>query len=865
MRALWLIFCFILPILSFGQARRAQNLMEKEKYEAAYELLLKSTGKDSLASAEKFVLSQLFMTTNYSLYNVDSAYAYILASLEDLENSDDKTVSRLEKDNFDDEALNQQKYVIEIIAFQSAREIHTEQAYITYLKEYSTSIQVDSAITFRNAVAFENASKRHTYIGYKSFFENYPGAKEVVEARDRYERLLFEKHTQDGKLASYINFLSNYPNTHYRSICERQIYIISTGTNQVADYVSFIRKYPKSYYSLAGMDMLYHLSKYDSLVLIYPQLTISDSLIEAVSLAQETMILVPNEDKYQFVNLFNRIILDGLSWVEESLKCSPPDDVILATRDSVTGLYGRNGELIHEGEFTSTEVIDHGYIFVSESSGVKLTHKSGGLPGQKSHRNLLLTFPFLAYQDDDKWGMLSTTGLPILSEAYDTIYNFHNNILVQKDGKMGVFPHYTFFPALDGNAINIDLSFDSIEPVDNNYLLIAAGQQEGLMNRQLEFVVPMADQAIDIIENGYFIERGDSIFNSTFSDKWFIEIADNESWSIGRTKTVDLVKYGVASTFLFDEAQLLGTYGLLASRNDSTFLMLDDSSKLLIKSNQKIKALPMLSTSEKSGHYSLTIANKKLPDILDRFGKKVNLPRFIKVFDLGEEYLLVQNRKNYSIFDNYGKPLLKNIDGASYLGEGLLSVFTDRKFGLFSKQDSVNIPMMYNKHLQQISDTLFIAQLENKTGIVNKENETILPFQYSAIIPWNDTLVFVKMGYRQAIVNLQTKRTLVDQLSGWEPMFENKDEQFIKLMRNGQYGIFSSKKGLILDATFSEVSNIGTNLAPVYKAEKYIDEADLYILLYYNRDATLFKKLVLSADQYKALNCDDIRLSSESP
>ena len=865
MRALWLIFCFILPILSFGQAKRAQNLIEKEKYEAAYDLLLKSTSKDSLASAEKFVLSQLFMTTNFAFYNIDSAYSYILASLVDFDNSDDKAVSRLEKDNFNSIALTQHKQFIEVTAFKTTKTINSENAYIIYLEDYPTAVQKDSAINFRNAEAFKTAARTDTYKSYMSFFEKYPMAQEVTDARTHYERLLFEHFTREGKLADYVNFLSDYPNTPYRSNCERQIFIISTGTNQVADFVSFIRKYPKSSYSKVSMDMLYHLSNYDSLVSIYPQLIITDSLIEAASLTHETMILVPNEDKYQFVNLSNRILLDDLSWVEGSLKCSPPKDVVLATHAGVTGLYGRNGELISKGEFDNSEELDHGYIIVSGFNQVMLTHKSGGLFGQTSHNKLLLTFPFLAYQDDDKWGMLSTTGLSILPEEYDSIFSFHNNILLQKDGKMGVFRNNSFYPALDGNGLNLALPFDNVEPVDENYLLIINGEQEGLMNGQLEFVVPMADQVIDVIDNGFFIEREDSIFNSTYSDKWFIEIQENEDWSIGRTKEQDLVKYKTATTFRFDDAELLGSYGLLAIKNDSTFLLSSDSRQLLIKSNQEIKALPMLSTSDQSGHYSLSTTNKKLPEILDRFGKKVNLPRYLKVFDLGEEYLLVRNRKNYTIFNNAGKPLLKNIDGASYLGNGLLSVFTDRNFGLLSERDTVNIPMIYNKHLQPISDTLFIAQLDDKTGIVNKNNETILPFQYSEIIPWNNSLVMVKIGYRQAIVNLQTRRTMVDQLSGWEPMFENEGEQFIKLVRNGQYGVFSNKNGLILDATFSELSNIGTNLAPVYKAEKYIDEADLYILLYYDQEATLFKKLVLSANQYQALSCNQGLLLSESP
>ena len=852
-----LLWCLGFPFITLGQAKRAQNLIEKEKYESAYELLLKSTTKDSLASAEKYVLSTLFMLDSFPSSNIDSAYAYILNGLDDLSKTDDKILGRLEKDDFNKKTFTQQKQHIEAVAFAPAKAEGTESAYIIYLKKYPTALQTDSAITFRNADAYKQAAQQHTYESYQAFFDKYPKAKEVPEAREHYELLLFEHFTRSGKLASFVDFLTDYPNTPYRANCERQIFIITTGTNQPSDYLQFISNYPSSYLVNKAIDMLFHQSDPDSFMSNYSNLTISDSLKTIITQRQETLILVPNEDIYQYINLDNQVIVDDISWIANSFKCEPAADYILAAKGDIKGVYSTKGQLISEGNMTSAKDVGAGFILVVENDKSRLVHKSGALFGQIEHNELQMAFPYVIYRDQSKWGMKSITGLPILGDEYDTIFSAGNNIVLKAEGKMGVFPDQAFTQALDGGSLQFDLNYDIIELFNEEYLLIINQEQEGLLNYNLEPIVPLAEQTIELINHGYFIDRGDSIYNSTYDgNQWFTEITANRDWSLARTTTKIHVKYLDKTAFEADDVALIGSLGLLLNRNDSLFLMLTDTTSLFINKDQSISAIPMLSTSDESSHYSVTTKGKKLPDILDRYGKKIKLPRYIRVHDLGEGFLLVQTKKEYIVYDNQGKALLKGLDGASSLGDGLISVFADRQFGLFSLKDSVDIPLVYSKHLQKISDTLFIAKQGDQMGVINGQNKKVLPFRYSDITVWNDSLVFVSIGYRLAIVNLNTRRTLVDQLSGWEPMYENEEASIIKILRNAQYGIFGNKSGLMLDATFSDISNIGTELAPVYLAEKYIDEAELYILLYYNQDAELFKKLVLSAEQYEALQCN---------
>jgi hypothetical protein len=67
----------------------------------------------------------------------------------------------------------------------------------------------------------------------------------------------------------------------------------------------------------------------------------------------------------------------------------------------------------------------------------------------------------------------------------------------------------------------------------------------------------------------------------------------------------------------------------------------------------------------------------------------------------------------------------------------------------------------------------------------------------------------------------------------------------------------SSKKGLILEPTFTNISNLGTNESPLYLAEKYVEEASIYIVIYYNQFGKQIRRDVYEEKEYKKIKCED--------
>ncbi|MCB0506591.1 MAG: hypothetical protein KDC58_13965, partial [Cyclobacteriaceae bacterium] len=92
MRVLLAICLLLITNLATGQARRAENLIEKEKYETAHELLVSGMEKDSTDAALPFVLSTLYLTQAWPQANLDSAYYFSVLAINKYDQLDEKSL-----------------------------------------------------------------------------------------------------------------------------------------------------------------------------------------------------------------------------------------------------------------------------------------------------------------------------------------------------------------------------------------------------------------------------------------------------------------------------------------------------------------------------------------------------------------------------------------------------------------------------------------------------------------------------------------------------------------------------------------------------------------------------------------------------
>ena len=66
----------------------------------------------------------------------------------------------------------------------------------------------------------------------------------------------------------------------------------------------------------------------------------------------------------------------------------------------------------------------------------------------------------------------------------------------------------------------------------------------------------------------------------------------------------------------------------------------------------------------------------------------------------------------------------------------------------------------------------------------------------------------------------------------------------------------SNVKGEILPSLYTDILNLGTSDEPFYFTEKFIEEAKIYIVNYFNKDGVLVRKLALKEQDYEKVFCD---------
>ena len=182
-----------ISVSGFGQAKRALSLMDKQKYEAAFELLENGFLKDSTSASIPFVLSKLYLIEQWPHSNLDSAFYFSLLSLSNYDLLIEKQLDKHIRDNFGKTRLIILKERIDSLAFSEAKTSGKELDYQVFIDQHGGAKELDSAIFLRNQQAFLTAQNTNTLSSYKFFLGNYPKAVNWQKANDVYQTKLYKE------------------------------------------------------------------------------------------------------------------------------------------------------------------------------------------------------------------------------------------------------------------------------------------------------------------------------------------------------------------------------------------------------------------------------------------------------------------------------------------------------------------------------------------------------------------------------------------------------------------------------------------------------------------------------------------------
>lgn len=843
----FLALCLLFISFSgFGQARRAQSLIEKQKYETAFVLLSNGLVKDSTSASIPFVLAKLYLVKAWPKHQLDSAHYFSVRSLQKYDLLGEKHLDRHVKDGFGKTRLLSLKNHIDSLAFEIAKEGGTERDFQHFIDQHTTANSLDSAIYYRDAQAYLTAEQKNSLSSYKYFIGTYPNAVDWQKADAHYQQILYAEHTLRGKLSEYKNFVASYPQSPFYEEAVAAIYSIEIGQNTTQAILSFINNYPNSKAAQKGIGLLYHAHLEEDLALSFadkfPTLSISDSLASAIKNQHKTWMPIGSGGLFKMVDLNQETIVDSL----QSIDINTIDkDFISAKTDHLQLLFAKSGQSFYQHPSFTYLNDSLGYLFLKQEGEIKVIHKNGTvIDGGTS---AYFAGPFIAFKSNEHRGLTSITNRLVLAPNYDSIWVENNLLLLTKKGKTTIHTPASLYPALDQNKVEAGPFYDDYEWLSEELLWVEKGGKEGLFSSTLTSLVPLGNYQIDVVKKGWSVQKN-TISVPMFFEELLLTFNENEYWQIGQLKDSVIVKYRYGQLFTPTSASLLGPFAIMMHWTDSSFVYLSDTIRFFKPKKCEVK--PLFSLNNKVDYYE--VIDGKHKTIMNNQGQKLDLPKFSKIISLNQSFFQLKTDKSSQLYTRNGDLILKNFDGASLINDSTVSILKNQQFGVIQPIDSVYIAPLYDRRLQPLADSLWVASWEGKLGLINSKADTLLPFRFDEINYWTNGLLMVKQDFKWHIYDLKNSKFVELGIVSFTSITKNGRPK-ITFQKGAGIGVFESEKGTILKPTFTAVAYEGTASESYYRAKKHVEEAGLHIMLYYNMDGKLLFQNILNEAQFEVL------------
>jgi len=225
---------------------------------------------------------------------------------------------------------------------------------------------------------------------------------------------------------------------------------------------------------------------------------------------------------------------------------------------------------------------------------------------------------------------------------------------------------------------------------------------------------------------------------------------------------------------------------------------------------------------------------------------------------VGREYLVVTRNGKKGLFLYTGKELLNaKYQGLSNYDNGYITTMLNNKFGLYTYRGDLLLSAKHDKPLKTYGPDYFISTSSDGQAFVDKDNDFITDFEFDRINFWNDTCALVKASDEWQLFDVKNKVPVYEGIEVYQPMLKYDRETIIRITKEGQVGLLSNVRGEMIGPTFNDIYNIGTHDHPIFFAEKFIPEANFYIVIYYDPSGNIIRKQVFNEEEYWKVYCED--------
>lgn len=762
-----------------------------------------------------------------------------------------KERDRLKKIPIDSLALTALGVRIDSLAFAYAKKINTPEAYAYFIQRFPQARQQVEARELEQEVSFLEALKVNSPESFRQFLDRFPHAMRTEEAQTRYDRLIFQQATKNGTLAEYEQFSRHYPSSPFRTLADQKLFEARTANGTPDAFEQFIRTYPSNHFGPRALRILAFLTD----TLAHAGSPWVDSLTSLMRLQEEPWLPFRKNGLYGFMNTAGQERLPArFRGIAEEYRCGPIADIFLKTSE---GLVDRHGQLVSDSIADVAEV-GMGFVKVGQAQHYRLLHKSGyWLLHDRVEEAKPIFRQFLAIRQEGRWSLLALNG-KVLTHGWDDISTASSLLVFTRLGKKTVCRPDDVIAARD-NTFPRSLVFDEVKMVRSNRLLVINGALEGLLDDSLRFVLPFARQVIELAPFGMVARAEQRVTLTEVSAE-----LDGKTWNRIQHRGKWLLLQDSYDTRLYDLALhrfFPGTVDSLSWEGDIPLIHRSDSLVMAISAHQRIRLLPterVVLIRPDPARYFYTMAKGKATVYELTTGKRLFTMALDEVEYSGDGLFLVTLRKKKGLVTETGRwQLPAEHDAIVRTREGHFSLLKNGKFGVFDPATQTRVPARFDRNLQPLGGSIWLAFEAGFFGLVDRAGKPLGAFEYNEVIPTGADRCWVKRQGQWQLLNPQTGQRLLDRVKRFERLAVSKNEAYWLFVQDNYMGVVATHSGVLIPCSFTDIKNVGRSDRPVFFTEKYIEEADIYIVIYYDRHGSFLRKQVYEKDEYEQIYCDD--------
>lgn len=850
------LFCIVQSVQAqLNTARKAWNQLQDQKWESSFRTLKKALKKDTANLEVTYTIAWWYLSASNPEFQIDSASKYSSKSerlYRALTNRDRERVHRFPIDSL---SLGDLHDRIDSAAFLRAKKIGSEAAYIQFIQSFPQAKQTASAIELRDEVSFLEALKENTYQSFQQYMVNYPTSHRADEARDRYEKLLFETKTKEKTIASYKSFVQQHPDSPYVPLAEREILELTTAPGYRQTFESYLNEFPHAQNSKLARDILFHLLREEGMQ--FPDVLMTDSLQRIVAMDGYWIPFYRN-GKYGFMDAAGKEMLPAeFSGIEESYKCEPVITDVLKLPD---GYYSRSGKKLAEGD-VEFNAIGNGYVIVKSELCSQLMHKSGVRIINTCYQSFkLIDNNFISAFTGSAWHVFTLVGRKVPLEDVEAIEYIEGVVVITRYGKKLLTTLDNLAAVALGNSLYDELVFDEVKAIKAGELWVRNGSLEGVIGSDLQYRIPLDRHSLQLTPVGLIEKQaGGSVLRGVSPDlenKIWHSVTVQQKWMVLQSEGKYQLYHIPSRKIIPDPVDSVWFDQSLA------FVQQGSASKVYFTATRSLDLQPASKikfiSARDSVQFFYTENKRKRTVFSITTGEAVFTTEFDIQESIGSELFIVTKGNARGIVGKNGKEIVRvELDAIIQNANGYFSLLKSKKFGLFDPKSKRQIRPLFDRNVNILDEDHLVAYYESGYGIIGWDAKPQTEFEFLEIQPWTESVIWASRNHQWILINYRTKEILFDKIRDFSYLRNEAAEKLVIIHRDGYYGVLSNTHGQVIAPTFHDILNLGTAETPLYFTEKRVEEAGIYVVIYYDKNGKLIRRQAYEEEEYDRIYCDE--------